>query len=168
MSAWVVGREHIDMMVSAGLVLPELRCRNSTLRWRIPGTNPSETGELTSENADVIGGMLWAQNDANVRRMYGDDDPELPGPIDFEGTDTLLYTHTPVKGVERDVVTVIKGINCYRYQCCDDPGWESSQAHEITEVLLSICISCLPGYDVAPWGFDDRNYFASKRARRTA
>jgi len=156
MSAWVVSKEHIDLLVTAGLDLPNRNCVGSTLTWWLGDAQE----ELTDLNADMIGGKLWAENYASVEGRYphraATDD--LPGPSDFEGTDTLTYQLTRTPG-ELDPVVVIKAIKCYCYQSDAHSGWEASEAKVVVENLMAECISLLPGYAKAPWGFDDANYF---------
>jgi hypothetical protein len=157
-SAWVVGKEHIDLLVTAGLVFPGRRCQNSKLRWY--GTHE---GELDDSNADVIGGKLWAENYASVNDRYPDaaEQGGLPGPVGFEGEETLTYTLDRIPGMV-DPVVVLKAIDCYVYQSCEHGGWATSEARAIVEALRSACIKILPGYDDAPWDFDDRQLFMKR------
>jgi len=159
MSAWVVSKTHIDLLITAGLDLPSRNCQGHKLSWYMG----EHTGELDHVNADLIGGKLWAENYASVNERYPEAEAEgsLPGPIDFEGSDTLTYTFTRIRGVI-DPVVVIKAIKCYRYQSCEHDGWEKSEAKVIVDSLMEECISLLPGYDTAPWEFDEPDYFTSK------
>lgn len=155
MSAWIVSKEHIDLLIQAGIRF----AGHGDLRWCIKDTNPIRYGELNRSNADVIGGKLWAENLASVTGRYPHDaSGERPGPVDFEDTDTLTYTFDEVPG-ELDPVVVLKALSCFEYQSCEHDGWESSEARLICEAVRSACINALPGYDAAPWGFDERRFF---------
>ena len=161
MSAWIVSKTHIDLLITAGLIIPTQTIRNSRLRWYLPDeTSPDrhQVFELDDFNADDIGVTLWAENHASVNHRYPDASDDLPGPVDFDGPDVLTYTHQPIPG-PIDPVVVLKVINCYQYQSCEHPGWETSSAHAFCTSLTQACISALPGYDQAPWGFDDPHHF---------
>ena len=159
MSAWVVDKKHIDLLITAGLMFPQMRMRNTYQEW----TRDNHHVRLTDENADAIGGQLWAENYTSVKSLYGvtDDSEDVPGPADFEATQVLTYTFTRVPGT-LDPVVVLKALDCYEYQSCEHDGWKTSGAHEFCEVLRSVAISILPGYDDAPWDFDDQNYFTNR------
>jgi hypothetical protein len=155
MSSWVVDKTHIDLLITAGLRFPGLVLPGGTLTW----THQGRRGELTRDNADTIGGKLWAENYASVHHTYPGDadgpDGSLPGPKSFEGVHTLTYTFQAIPGV-LDPVVVLKQIACYAYQSCDHDGWPASEAAAITDALRSAAIRVLPGYHDAPWGFSDR------------
>jgi len=162
-SAFVVDASHIDLLVSAGLVFPERHCQNSKLRWQVPNTNPVERVELTYENADAIGVMLWAENYRSVDHRYPDDEEDLPGPDGFSGATTLTYVFDSIGGM-LDPVVVLKALQCYEYQSCEHPEWKTSSARQFCEALRKVAIALLPGYSEAPWSFNDRAFFV-KQAR---
>lgn len=156
MSAWLVSEEHIDLLVTAGLV----KDYDRGLTW---STSPDRFAprELTQDIATVVGGMLWAENYASVEKLYPDvrEGGQVPGQSDeFEAEHTLTYTFTPIPG-DIDWLVVLKAVSCYEYQSCEHDGWETSEAKRFGEALTHRAISNLPGYDKAPWGFDDREYF---------
>ena len=154
MSAWIVSGAHIDLLITAGLDMPKRNFVGDSLRWY-----GAHNGELSPGNADVIGGKLWAENYASVNDRYADEAEEpLPGPEDFEGTDTLTYVFERIPG-KLDPVVVLKAVRCYEYQSCEHDGWGASEAKLIVESLTSACVDALPGYNEAPWGFGDRHYF---------
>jgi hypothetical protein len=155
MSSWVVDKTHIDLLITAGLTFPGQALPGGTLTW----IHQDRRRELTRDNADAIGGKLWAENYASVHHTYPDDDtgPDggLPGPRGFEGVHTLTYTFQAIPGV-LDPVVVLKQIACYAYQSCDHDSWPASEAAAITDALRSAAIRVLPGYCDAPWGFSHR------------
>jgi len=154
MSAFIVGKKHIDYMISAGLKYTKY----GPLRWYQPkSTEDVESGnsdqlgldnilrniheyELTEETADAVGRMLWMENHVSVAYRYGKQmDVTIGEPYRFE------------RQRKTDPVVVLKAIACYEYQSCEDPEWETSQAKAFCNALRSVAISNLPGYDAAPW-----------------
>ena len=154
MSSWIVTKPHIDLLITAGLILPSRCLRDSKLEWETQGRRY----ELDEVNADDVGVTLWAENYASVNHQYPHAGGDLPGPADFDGPDVLTYHHEPIKG-GIDPVVVLRNINCYTYQSDEHDGWETSQARAFCDSLTAACINVLPGYDEAPWGFTDRHYF---------
>lgn len=166
MSAWVVSKTHLDLLITAGLLYPNMQCRGAKLQWRDPSENPSRWHELDYDNADQVGVMLWAANYRSVGNRYPDAEGEedgLPGPEDFSGATVLTYTHRMVPG-PLDPVVVLKALACYEYQSCEHDGWKTSAAKAFCAALRTACIDQLPGYDDAPWGFADRAYFTKLAA----
>lgn len=154
MSAFVVGKEHIDLLITAGIVLTR---PYGPLRWNTSADeNEWKPNQLDHENAADIGRMLWLENYASVDRLYGDD--ELPGPVGLTFDKVSKYVFRAVNG-SLDPVVVLKAIDCYEYQSCEHPGWKTSQARRFCDSLRRACISKLKGYDEAPWEFSDRNHF---------
>lgn len=153
MSAWIVSKEHVDLLVTAGLMFPQ----HGNLRWSTEPDTHKPT-ELERENATDAVRMLWLENFASVDHAYGDeDDRELPG-ADVTLPQIQRAVFRPINGT-LDPVVVLKALQSYEYQSCEHPGWSKSQARRFCEALREAAIDRLPGYDEAPWGFDDRNYF---------
>jgi hypothetical protein len=156
-SAWIVTKTHIDLMVTAGL---EYRQRGGWLRWYYG--NPGRSGELDMSTVHTTGQMLWAENLASVTGRYpADGDGERPGPVDFQDHDVLTYRFARVPGM-LDRATVLKALHCYEYQSCEHDGWESSAARAFCRSLERAVVCSLPGYDAAPWGFDNREHFTGR------
>ena len=158
MSAFIVDKEHIDLLVTAGL---EFRSYGPLSWWH------EATGkryELTPQRAHEVGQMLWAENLASlVGRYPNDGSGERPGPIDFEDDMVLTYRYQRIPGVP-DIATVAKAVHCYEYQSCEHDGWKTSQARAFCQALEHACVTRMPGYEAAPWGFTDRNYFVGSGA----
>jgi hypothetical protein len=152
MSAFIVSKAHIDALVQAGLAIR--RIGNSPLRWDA-GERPAWTGdheayrigcqtisrELTHDQADRVGAMLWNENVKSVDHRYNDH------------TDREVYRF-PAMTKLRPPVVILKAIHCYRYQACEHPEWESSEAFAFCNALEAATMRNLPGYDDAPWGID--------------
>ncbi len=160
MSAWIVSKTHIDLLVTAGLQFAD----TYPLSWASdhPEDDSARWGSmvrLTSDTADRIGRMLWAENLASVAYRYDyDEDGERPGPEGFVDADVDRYEFQEVPGT-LDPVVVLSSIACYEYQSAQHEAWPRSQALRFCKALQSASISKLPGYAEAPWGFDDRDYF---------
>lgn len=171
MSAWIVDKTTIDLLITAGLARHAMA---GVMRWRVPphdqrqpatsdGTRP---GELNRTTADAVGSMLWAENYASVLHLYPEDEADgLPGPAAFAGEETLTYEWEAVPGT-LDPVVVLASIACYEYQSCEHDGWHTSQAHAFCLALKNHMIRQLPGFSDAPWGLEDRAYFLHRTARK--
>lgn len=159
MSARIVSKTHIDLLVSAGLLLP----KDGRLRWDAdPGAQRHHQRDLQYSNADDVGLMLWSENLASVSYRYPDESiNDLPGAVNFEGGQVLPYRYQAVPGTI-DPLTVLSNITCYEYQSSEHPGWQLSEARRFCFALREVCISALPGYDRQPWGFNDRDYFLKR------
>jgi hypothetical protein len=156
MSAQIVSKPHIDLLVSAGLLLP----KNAPLRWNTdPSSHPMRERDLQYGNADDIGGMLWAENIASVGHRYPDESITcVPGAAHFEGGQALPYRYQAIPGTINPL-TVLSSIACYEYHSNEHPGWQLSEARRFCFALREVSIRALPGYDSQPWGFNDRDYF---------
>ena len=141
MSAYVVGKPHIDAMVDAALRAAR-RSRSPSFRWY---TNPTPTTvegyELTQDNADEIGRMLWAENVKSVSARYPSDTSDtLPGPIG--GGDVDAYTFKrPRDGM--DAMPLVKAIHGYEYQTCEHDEWRdpSNVARAFCDALVHRLVS---------------------------
>lgn len=159
MSAFIVDKVHIDLLITAGL---EFRTYTAGFSWWHEGSG--KRIELRDNTAHEVGQMLWAENLASVAGRYPNDSSgERPGPIGFEDDMVLTYRFERVPG-RMDIATVAKAIACYEYQSCEHDGWGTSSARMFCEALRHACLSRLPGYEAAPWGFTDRYYFAGSMA----
>jgi hypothetical protein len=107
MSAWIVSRDHIDLLLTAAAA------------WEV--TAPGET--------DQTGRVLWKENLASVAYRYPHDrDGDRPGPIDFRDRHVDTYRFQPYPGpVDPEVVAAAAA--SLAYQSCEHPGWSSSAAY---------------------------------------
>lgn len=113
MSAWIVSRQHIDHIVTAVI-----------------------RAELVADTPDNIGRMLWRECLASVAYRYPNDkDGDRPGPVDFRDSDVDTYTWTEQAELEPGVL--VSTVKSYRYQSCEHPGWETSEASAIARKLLA-------------------------------
>ena len=145
MSAFVVDKRHINAMIEAGLI-----------NQYGEGLNYHHNGEwykLTLENASETGQMLLDENIASVSYRYDDSHlTDLPGRVDAEYVIPFSYKRIfAPTGVE-----TIKNIQCYEYQACEHPEWKISKAKAFCAALMHAQYDRLPGYEAAPWGWEDK------------
>lgn len=145
MSAFVVDKKHIDVLVRAAIS----KSYHDELRYYHEGT----WREVNHERADEVGQMLWDANVRSVSYRYPHDSLEsLPGRVDSPWLKPYSYDfQAPVV----TAVEVLKAIACFDYQSCEHPDWEASEAYSFCEGLRHHAINSLPGYDAAPWEWQD-------------
>jgi len=157
MSAFVVSKSHIDAMVNAGLsVMPR---RGGPLSWYAKDPRKLNIQELqgnyrqlTNDVADTVGQMLVDECIKSVSYRYQDDDlTNLPGPNNAYWV--IPYKHGFQYQLPSAVET-LKLIDCYIYQSCEHPEFYESEAYHFCEALRHAMINLLPGYEVAPWGWE--------------
>lgn len=146
MSAFVVSRQHIEVLTNALLDY---------------GIVP--VGEDWQETEITLGQELWNENIASVLSRYPDctiDD--MPGPCD----ETFAYERAPAAHILpylRDGWALLSLKRCYCYQSCEHPGWETSRAYRLMELLeecvrTALCLdpkrglSSYPEWSKTPWG----------------
>jgi len=169
MSAYIVDRRHIDYLLTAGfrLAYPPY----GPMRWQSPDETPADVHQagspwgpgylahihkvqrtLEAGTADMVGAMLWEQNYRSVNFRY-----------DEEGWKNAVpdYTYSEFYG-KIDPVQVLKAISCYRYQSCESPDWDETEAAAFCDALESYAIKALPGYDAASWGAPEAVAYGGK------
>lgn len=129
MSAFIVSRTHIDVIVSGAVdVLPDLPRRHGA--------------------ADAVGQILWKENVRSVVTRY----PQIGG--SEEARSHLFaaetYRHTRYYGVTH--AALAKAIHCLDYQSCETDDWPSTPAYAILDEIEAAILRALPGYEQAPWG----------------
>lgn len=138
MSAWIVSREHIDVLVQ-GLAESEI---------------------VVDVPPDEIGRTLWRENLASIAHRYPqyNEDGERPGPIDFKASDVDTYTYTrPAERPSHD--SLLKQAHCYDYQTCEHPEYQESTARgwvkQLSVFLTDAGVDAQgDAYARAPWGID--------------
>ncbi len=182
MSAFMQSKAHIDLLVTAGLVLPRRVLQDYRLRW-FPPPKPDDTEflagfaegqpwgdlgwyeanrcELTHDTAGRVGAMLWDQNMRSVNFRYAE--AELEKPYLFA---EIEWVGAPGRGI--DPLVVLKAISGYEYQACETPDWRWTEAFAYCESLRDVAIDALPGYrDAAGWAIYDKDV-QYQRGRRIA
>jgi len=149
MSAFIVNKSHINAMLQGALA--SARKRNN---WRFGWYHNKERHELTLENASEVGQMLLDENIKSVSYRYGDSPlTDLPGRADGE---YLLPFEFNLMGKTPKPIEILSITNCYSYQACEHDKWEQSEAKSFCDTLLAHTIRDLPGYDEAPWEWEEK------------
>jgi hypothetical protein len=145
MSAYVVDRNHIRYLVEAAQHIA-IRDHSPNFSWYHNG----QRQELNELNASEVGQMLWNENIASVQYRYPEDtDDTMPGPMG----ETFIYYHQMAGPYfEFEVAQILKAADCYEYQSCEHPTWESSSARNFIQALVKRAYSHMDGYDDAKWG----------------
>lgn len=154
MSAWIVSRKHIDVLVNAGLGTRD----NSVSWWWEQAPSGVQHRHLNWQNADLVGSMLWAENLASVAYRYPNDkDGERPGPNDFKDEHVITYVfnrgnaETDDDGNEVTLIDAMTLLDSYEYQSCEHPTWKESEAYAYCHALRSHLMHKLPGYNKGKW-----------------
>lgn len=152
MSAFMVDKEHIDLLVDVAYTGP----RGVVVQpgsWYAPyvGTGP-ERHSFTREDQTPVGQMLVTENLHSIAARYPDtlETGELPGPM--EQYYELPYVYRQPR-YRLTAVEALKAIDCYEYQACEHEAWMGSEAREFCQRLRRALIGSLDGYDRAPWSW---------------
>jgi len=155
MSAYIVGREHVDALVATAIFGPE--GTGTTLPAPVAHywycVNDPDTGDrLNEQDADRIGVELWTENLRSIHHRYPDtlEGGEYPGPLDFTPSQAHEYVF-PVTTRPLTAVEAIKAAHCLDYQSCEHDGWEASWSCRFLNALVGALTTHVPGYDEAAW-----------------
>lgn len=160
MSAWLVDREHIRFLVTAAMsrTLHSLPGTHHSWTWdvdRAAGTykradlhctGGGHRSDGTEQDAHAVGQMLWDENAASIAYRYHSHDEE---PVVYGRHQRSRHPVT--------AAAIFNACDCYEYQSCEHPGWETSQAKVFVESLRSAAMRIVPGYDQQPWGLTENN-----------
>jgi uncharacterized protein (TIGR02996 family) len=154
MSAWIVSKKHVDLMVAAitegtrdGVVRPRRR------------------------NRDRLGEMLVTECVASVSYRYNDDPGrcQLPGPCDGYYVKPYRFKHPRYLPTAAEFY---KAVSCYEYQSCEHPSWTDSSAKRLCDQVRKEIEARVPearrmresrrdyprytwaAWETAPWGFE--------------
>jgi hypothetical protein len=148
MSAFILGKDHIDYLVTAAIDL-------GTNGWYgVYFTTWGVRCRVDITSCDTVGTMLIKENIASVQyRYHGESLDTLPGPIDkTELLDYEYHRFRPFDGHDIDTIAqVVKAVACYEYQACEHPEWEDSGAKRVCDAIVKGYIMRLPGYEDAQW-----------------
>ena len=155
MSAFVVNKSHINAIIQAGLAVSD-----RPFTWYYNG----ETHTLTDDNASQVGQMLLDECVHSVCYRYEDDTiADLPGRTNAEWLIPFEYHFTHRRPTPLEALSII---SCYEHQSCEHPEWETSEAKAFCSALRHCTISRLPGYDDAPWEWEDEDYYKEQTVIR--
>ena len=137
MSAYIVSNKTISLIARAF-------CEYG-VNYNADNYEPSTMGTiLLNVRQEEIGQSLLDQNYKSVNYRYGEDE-ETPK-FEYEDVDDYI----------RDLGAIIGCINCYNYQACETPYYDSSYIHDslndLKEEVYERAIKQL-GYE-EPWGID--------------
>ena len=135
MSAFDVGKPHIDFLVSAGLSIPSHGER--PFRW--------QGGELDLMTASQTGQMLVNENYRSLNARYGDSEGEA--------WEYSFAEVAPVAGEwyeVKNLVAVLKAVDCYEYQACETDDWQTTEAFRFCRSLTGVAVNHLPGWREGP------------------
>lgn len=139
MSAWVVSKHHIDLLVSAAIE------RQIPVKF----LNIDVTETATEENANAIGKMLLAENIRSVVYRYN-----------LAGTKEALQYERDLNAYEASRYQSVRpsaaacAANCFDYQACECPDYQDTPAAFFVRQLKAVVGDNPKGYDSEPWGFD--------------
>jgi hypothetical protein len=138
MSAWVVTKHHIDVLVSAAI--------ERAVAIKLEGAEALVP--VTPENATFVGRMLLRENIASVvyrYRLCGTDEA-----FDYlRGLVRYKFTFYPAIRAS----AVAQGLECYDYQACEHDTYETSAAAFFVAQLRT-ALGGEEGTNADPWGFD--------------
>lgn len=123
MSAYLVSKAHIDVLVDAAMRVPYSGfCAGLHWRGRIEDRNAVFSFEARDlQTAHVVGRHLWLANLASVQALYPDEaDGQWPGPPGLT-MDTLRAYRFARPPVSLPPVAILKALAGYRAQCTADP-----------------------------------------------
>lgn len=146
MSAFIVSDRHIDFLLQIAVRLTD---GHRTLHWY----HGDAHGILTTEREqlDRIGQMLLDENARSVDFRYRDrsDNGQPVAPYRFRPGTPKQWIHGSWQA------QTLKAIACLRYQSCEHPGWESSEAFAFLHALESMTIDRIHGYQDAEWDINE-------------
>ena len=141
MSAFVVGHDHIDALLTFAVDL------------KIAFYNPENkrTEYINDTTVTDIGKILLAENERSVGHRYGETDPDdMPGTT---GEDSRNYKFRRF-GANLTCLSILKACDCFDYQACETEDYEASLACRIVNCIRGYAVRRLPGFDDAPgWEF---------------
>lgn len=184
MSAFIVSKRHIDILVQSAIA-----GATDSRGWTHPGEQFSWYHNEARHEIDPYGdaARVWGYKElvppsvlgqrlvdecvASVSGRYPNDDVqagELPGPCDpyylkpyvFEpvtDSNVMVIGAAGLKvhiGALVSTAELASGLFCYCYQSCEHEGWETSEAHAFVQAMKDNLLRSLPGHDAAPWGWD--------------
>lgn len=164
MSAFVVSKTHVDLIVRAAEHYGKQGYQGARMQWWQVDEDGNYAGwrylDANEDSRDEyytlsqLGQILVNENVASVCGRYPDVDPDigdLPGPIDAYYMAPYVYTD---HGYVLSPGEVFAAIDHLDYQSCEHDGWRTSEAHGFLTALRGQVCRSVEGYEGAPWGFD--------------
>ena len=172
MSAFVVDKTHIDLLLRVAFEGPGgARERGDNgLSWYFAGDGGRAVrAEMTHgdlDHANEVGAMLMAENVKSYNHRYK---------VKVDEFEAMFGEKTPYTyerpSYQLTIPEALKAIECYEYQSCEHPGWETSEAHAFCQALYRATAWRLVGTSDAPWSWSQSDIdkrHADDAAARTA
>ena len=150
MSAFIVGHDHIDALLTFAL--------DSRRNGPVSYVTNNICVRITKENVTEIGRHLLTENERSVRYRYPD-----YGPLCAENAENYKFRPwtQPLTAL-----SILKACDCFDYQACETGDYWQSLAYTIIDAIRARAIRRLPGYTDAPgWEFRRRNAKLKTAAR---
>lgn len=143
MSAFVVSKEHIDLIVHAVLYppvedIPTVQSFRADIAGIVARNSKHDLGFATN-----LGRLLIEQNVRSVLYRHRGDYSMIP-----EYANNYSFTPLPFQPTHAEIM---KALHCYEYQSCETPDWDLTPAYAIVERIGWFLSHTLPGYEEAPW-----------------
>jgi hypothetical protein len=144
MSAWIVSKTHIDVLVR-GLIEAGGYYHRGV--WQ----------DVNADNASDVGRMLWRENFKSINHRYSEH--KSTPPYTYETPDAYISTSRQwgntkyledQSHVDRGVLA--KQVHCYNYQTCEHETYYKSRAFSVVLYLCYEAASHVQGYEEAKWG----------------
>lgn len=146
MSAYLVGKDTIDLLVSAGLWAARDGCMPQACGHSLDTDAFTVIDDDGSRVMDLVGRMLWAENLASVAHRYpGDVSGDRPGPVGLTDADIYGYV-TQLVAVDVEPGVIAAAVHCFEYQCCETSTWSSSPSADYCRAVSRWLLRALPGY----------------------
>lgn len=150
MSAFLVSHAHINVLLTYA--------RHNRLVLPHPHNREHCSVDLQAQQmADLFGRELLRENLRSLTHRYGTDHGFIPDADNEDGYLANYRFTCDTRGLmpRPGAIGVIKATHCFDYQACETPDYPKSWAAEIMRLLRDAACHDLPGYNNAPWGFDD-------------
>lgn len=138
MSAWVVSKHHINLLVSAAI--------ERAIEIRL--SHGCEPVPASGDAAEAIGLMLFTENVRSVVYRYRiSGTPEEAGYLQ----ELAEYRFRFYPGIRRSAIA--QAVSCYDYQSCECDDYRDTPAAFFAQQLKH-AVGKPIGCDAEPWGFD--------------
>jgi hypothetical protein len=147
MSAFIVSTAHIDTMLTVAIQLTRRPGSSGVYCRQIAGyidpMNASEYGQILHD-ANVKSVNYRYQDSAHISRQTEDE-------YTYKRRGGCDVLHDILDTRIRNIAQAFKAVQCYEYQSCEHPDWETSDAKWFCESLRGELMRALPGYEAADW-----------------
>lgn len=155
MSAYIVQPEHAGLL--AAYAVSELKNEYGTATLK---QLADDRPEVAAQN---VARCLIQENIRSVAHHYPNDtDGNRPGPANLTDAQiveaaALWATHYVKHGELPASATIFKLCDSLEYQSCETDDWDTTLACKQLNAIRSRAAKRLPGYERAPWAWEDSN-----------